>query len=317
MLKLFAVLLWSTLYFYGSGKFIYQKWSVPVFKFAQWKKLLADWWTDKWIVDTPNEYTLVTVLILWIPVWLIGIYFIMRLFHSEKQTIIRQATASHPFIPAYTPTQMPSQGKSVQLEQTPVVQTQEMSPSFNGNEMQSSTSVQNETKMDYVPKHKGEADALEKISELAQDFDLTAFPHVLLENQLIPITISNDSDALLIKVLADPGIWQASTTEPLENSVWINGNINKTVLKEIVLGKNILMKMEPESTVIPVVVLAQGTLANANIIIPWLNQYGIEVVTLSDNKQLDILTLNDIIIKHFPQEENQEEEDENDQTSVV
>ena len=319
MLKLFAVLVWSTLYFYGSSKFIYQKWSVPVFKFGQWKKLLSDWWTDKWVVDTPSEYTLVTVLILWIPLWLIGIYFVTKLFRNKKQTIIRQATASHPFIPAYTPSQMPSQGKSAQLEATPtpVVQTQEMTSQFNANEMQVTPSAKTETKMDYVPKHQGEADALEKIETLAQEFGLTAFPHVLLENQLIPITISNDSDAFLIKVLADPGIWQVQTTEPLESTIWTNGTINKTALKEIVLGKNILMKMEPDSVVVPVLVLAQGTLANANTIVPWFNQHGIEVVTLSDNKQLDILTLDDIIIKYFPQEENQEEENENDETSAV
>ena len=187
MLKLFAVLVWSALYFYGSSKFIYQKWSVPVFKFGQWRRLLSDWWTDKWIVDTPNEYTLVTVLILWIPLWLIGIYFVTKLFRNKKQTIIRQATASHPFIPAYTPSQMPSQGKSAQLEPTPmpVVQTQEITSQFNANEMQVTPSAKTETKMDYVPKHQGEADALEKIETLAQEFGLTAFPHVLLENQLI------------------------------------------------------------------------------------------------------------------------------------
>jgi hypothetical protein len=77
------------------------------------------------------------------------------------------------------------------------------------------------------------------------------------------------------------------------------------------------MKMEPDSVVVPVLVLAQGTLANANTIVPWFNQHGIEVVTLSDNKQLDILTLDDIIIKYFPQEENQEQENENDETSAV
>lgn len=319
MLKLFAVLVWSTLYFYGSSKFIYQKWSVPVFKFGQWKKLLSDWWTDKWIVDTPNEYTLVTVLILWIPVWLIGIYFVTKLFRNKKQTIIRQATASHPFIPAYTPSQMPSQGKSAQLEATPMpaAQMQETPSQFNGEGIQPSAPAQDDVKMAHVPKHQGEADALEKIETLAQEFGLTAFPHVLLENQLIPITISNDSDALLIKVLADPGIWQVQTTEPLESAIWTNGTINKTALKEIVLGKNILMKMEPDSVVTPVLVLAQGTLANANTIVPWFNQHGIEVVTLSDNKQLDILTLDDIIIKYFPQEENQEEENENAQASIV
>lgn len=319
MLKLFAVLVWSALYFYGSSKFIYQKWSVPVFKFGQWRRLLSDWWTDKWIVDTPNEYTLVTVLILWIPLWLIGIYFVTKLFRNKKQTIIRQATASHPFIPAYTPSQMPSQGKSAQLEPTPmpVVQTQEITSQFNANEMQVTPSAKTETKMDYVPKHQGEADALEKIETLAQEFGLTAFPHVLLENQLIPITISNDSDALLIKVLADPGIWQVQTTDPLESTIWTNGTINKKALKEIVLGKNILIKMEPDSVVVPVLVLAQGTLANANTIVPWFNQHGIEVVTLSDNKQLDILTLDDIIIKYFPEEENQEEENEAHQEPTV
>lgn len=315
MSRFLFVLMWSGGYLHFSKVFIKSQWNFEVFNPDHWKMLYENW--SK--INNMNDYLFLGCIILWIPILLIGIYFILHFLGNSKRSIVRLATASHPFIPAYTPSQMPSQGKSVQLESTsiPVVQTQAMTSQFNVNEMQVTPSAKTETKMDYVPKHQGEADALEKIETLAQEFGLTAFPHVLLENQLIPITISNDSDAFLIKVLADPGIWQANITEPLESAIWTNGTINKTALKEIVLGKNILMKMEPDSVVTPVLVLAQGTLANANTIVPWFNQHGIEIVTLSDNKQLDILTLDDIIIKYFPQEENQEEENENAQASIV
>ena len=316
MLKLFSVLIWSLVYFYSSKQFIYEKWGASVFKLGQWKSFIADWHSGEWVIDTPNEYKLVACLILWIPLWLIGIYVIMRLFRSKKQAIVRQATASHPFIPAYTPMQMPSQGKSTQLDVSPTFQNTQQQAIQNSN-MQSTTQNQKNVQMDYVPNNQGEAQALEKITELAQEFGLTAFPHVLLENQLVPITISSDSDAFLIKVLAEPGLWQVPMTEPVENGIWINNGQNKVVLKEIVAGKKALINMEPDSVVTPVVVLAQGGLANADTVLPWLNQHGIEVVTLSENQQQGIAKLNDIIVKYFPEEKNMEEENEISQTSVV
>lgn len=322
MLRFVGIFLWSVAYFYAFNDFIYKKWSVSIFKLGQWKMMFTKWRDGEWLIDTPNEYALMTVLALLVPVWLIGIFFVCRLTRDKKQSIVRQATASHPFIPAYTPMHMPSQGKSAQLDSATVFQqTQEayqpqpvVTDTENQMPQQSTVST---TRMDYVPKHQGEAQALEKISDLAQEFGLTAFPHVLLENQLIPVTVSNDSDALLIKVLADPTMWQVPMTEPLENGAWMNNGVSKSVLKEIVLGKNILLKMEPDSVVVPVVVLAQGTLSNSDAVLPWLNQHGVEVVTLADNPQSGIATLDDIIIKYFPEEENQEEENEAHQEPTV
>lgn len=317
MLKLFATLSWTVMYFYASSTFIDKKWSVSIFKLGQWKMMFTKWRDGEWLIDTPNEYALMTVLALLVPLWLIGIFFVCRLTRDKKQSIVRQATASHPFIPAYTPMHMPSQGKSAQLDTTPVSFAATPPPVADSQPMQEQRPNESEVKIAHVPKHQGEAQALEKISDLAQEFGLTAFPHVLLENQLIPITVSNDSDALLIKVLADPAMWQVPMTEPLENGAWMNNGVSKSVLKEIVLGKNILLKMEPDSVVVPVVVLAQGTLSNSDAVLPWLNQHGVEVVTLADNPQSGIATLDDIIIKYFPEEENQEEENEAHQEPTV
>lgn len=305
MLRLVFVLLWSVSYFYLSKVGIARIWErVNIFSFRQWKGLISTWRSGEWVVDTPSEYALCTVMVLWIPVWLLGVYLICHFLRPKiTPKVIQQATAAHPFIPAYTPVAMPSQGKSAVLSEPPSA-------------VESDQPAQNNEQTEWVPKDNSEAEALDLITKIAEENNLTPFPHVLLENELIPITISSDVDACLIKVLATEGMWQVAMTEPLEQSVWSNNTQTKTVLKEIVLGKGILSKMEPESNVIPVVVLAKGGIANKEMVIPWLSQRGIEVVTLPGNPQEGLLELQDVLNKYFVQSENQEEVNEMDQVAV-
>ena len=307
MRRLLAILIWSVVYFYASSVKIYNTWRMSVFHIRQWKKLLSDWRLGQWIIDTPNEYIFCTVLLLWIPIWLIGVLIIWRLLCPKVPTahVIQKATASHPFIPPYTPSSMPSQGKSAVLSQEQVSQP-EIQPADN-----------EEKQSDWVPKDTVEAHALDVITQMAEENGLTAFPHVLLENELIPITISSDVDAFLIKVLAVPGAWNVSMSEPLEQSLWSCNGQNKAVLKEIIIGKSVLAQMEPESKVIPVVVLAQGFLENRETVMPWLNQRGIEVVTLPENQLSGIPQLSDILIKYFGPFETKEVQNEEQTSDVI
>lgn len=309
MLRLFSVLIWTVVYFYAASVKIHSTWRMSIFKIRDWSRLINDWRSGKWIVDTTNEYIFCSVLGALIPLWLIGILIIWRLLRPKIPTahVIQKATASHPFIPTYTPASMPSQGKSAVLETPP--------PSTN-NEASDDTE-QEETQTDWVPKDAGEAHALEVITQIAEENGLTPFPHVLLENELIPITISSDVDALLIKVLAEQGTWQVSMTEPLEQSNWLCNGQAKNVLKEIILGKGVLSKMEPESKVIPVVVLAQGGLENQDVVLSWLSQRGVEVVSLPENPQQGISQLSDILVKYFGSLEEEEEENDAEQSAVA
>ena len=309
MLRWILALIWSVVYFYFSRGKIYNAWRVDVFKLRQWKELFNGWVTDRWVVDTPSEYALCIVLFLWIPLWVLGLFFIWRLTRkSDTQHVVRQTGASHPFIPAYTPASMPSQGKSAVVEPVPSAIPVEKA-------------AIDETTNDWVPKDEGEAQALDEIAKIAEEKGLASFPHVLLEDELIPITVSSDSDALLIKALAVDGVWQAAMTEPLEQAVWSCNGQGKNVLKEIILGKNILAKMEPESRIIPVLVLAQGDLENKDVVLKWLAERGVEVVTLPSNVRDAIPQLSDILGKYFndvkPEENNEEELSNNIQKASV
>lgn len=310
MLRLLAVLVWSTAYFSVSYTVIRRTWGMSIFKIKQWVKLFKEWRSGQWIVDTTNEYTLCSVLLLLIPVWIITTLIIYRLIRSKQPSvanIVQTTAASQPFIPAYTPASMPSQGKSAVLETPPASAEPPLeTPSAGLPE-----------KTDWVPKDDTEAQALDTITELAEENGLTPFPHVLLENELIPITISSDVDAFLIKVLATDGLWQVGLTEPLEQSVWSCNDQAKTVLKEIILGKGVLSKMEPESQVVPVVVLARGSLEKTEEVLSWLNQKGVEVVTLPENQQPGIPQLSDVLVKYFGQFEKQEELNDKEETDII
>lgn len=303
MRRLVAILIWTVAYFGIAYVKIRGTWGMSIFKIKQWIRLLKEWRSGQWIVDTSNEYTLCIILLLLIPIWLIGMLVVCRIMRPKIPTapIIQKATESHPFIPAYTPASMPSQGKSAVLS-TP-----------DSGVAESTDKPIDEKQMEWVPKDTAEAQALDVITQIAEDAGLTPFPHVLLENELVPITISSDVDAFLIKVLVGEGMWQVGMTEPLEQSLWSLNGRSKNVLKEIILGKGILSRMEPESKVTPVVVLAQGTLENLDTVLPWLNQRGVEVVTLPENPQQGLPQLSEILEKYFPPVPEQEQKDETEQ----
>ena len=82
-------------------------------------------------------------------------------------------------------------------------------------------------------------------------------------------------------------------------------------------GKGILSKMEPESKVIPVVVLAHWDLENQEVVLPWLLQKGVEVVTLPDNSHPGIPQLADILVKYFGQSKEKEESNEMESSATV
>ena len=121
MRRLIVIFVWTVVYFSVAYIKIRSTWGMSIFKLKQWMKLFREWRSGQWVVDTTNEYTLCAILLLLIPIWLIVSLVIWCLLRPKFSAphVAQTTSASQPFIPAYTPVSMPSQGKSAVLETPP------------------------------------------------------------------------------------------------------------------------------------------------------------------------------------------------------
>ncbi len=245
-----------------------------------------------------------------IPIWLLGVWYIFRLNkkrHAKK--IVQQAVADHPFVPAkgFVPHAMPSQGKSSTFmpltATTPVNTGTPSAPSVDTVPVPTSAAQNN-------PSSNLEVSAVEEISKLAEEKGLTPFPHVLLQNIMIPLTVSSDVQALLFKFLSVPGSWVVESREQLSDILWKNKEQSLPVLKELFQSREILSTMEPEAQVQMVLVMLDGTIENLADIQENLEKEGCYIVCLKHNENNNLISVSELLDKLFtepiPPLENEE-----------
>ena len=77
-------------------------------------------------------------------------------------------------------------------------------------------------------------DAIRKITDIADAFEVSIFPHVKLENTFTQLVVSDDANALLLKILPQSGTWKVEQNELAEESLWTLGEEQpKKLLKDI------------------------------------------------------------------------------------
>ena len=158
------------------------------------------------------------------------------------------------------------------------------------------------------------SDAIRKISAIANNFDISVFPHVKLENTFTQLVISDDSTALLLKILPQLGTWQMEQAERPEDSLWTIGNDPpKNILKDIIDSTATLARLEPEAHAIAVVIVAGGTIENALEVKNYLEQNGIRIAVLQNETMPDLPDWHHLLSEFYPlkQKENNNETNTN------
>ena len=293
MFKLIVMLVWTGGYFYGANWLFIRLGGAPLFSPGQGNKILMT-----------------------LPIWLIGVFMFGRLFkrkHSEK--LVQQAVTDHPFVPVkgFVPHAMPSQGKSSIFTPTP---TPVASPAVS-----TPDSVQSAVPQASVPSSEPvitpnmlEKQAVDTITKMAEEKNLTPFPHVLLQNIMIPLTVSADIKAILMNFLSLPGTWQVEEKENLAESIWTNGATSVPMLKKVIEGRRILSEMEPDAEVVSALVLVDGEINQEEHIKEYLEKENIKLVRLNSKENSTLKTISQLFDEEFipqPEEEIEGEEVEN------
>lgn len=249
---------------------------------------------------------------LWLlPVWAMGEVSMFHWFKRRKsEKIVQQAVSDHPFVPVkgFVPQAMPSQGKSMMYIPTPAVSApMTQNPSFNEDlQIQSSKEAivaeeQSSATLEL------EKQAVETITKLAEAKGLTAFPHVLLENVMIPLTVSADIKALLITFLSYSGSWKVEMKGPVSETVWTNAIASTPLLKKVLAAKENLLKMESEAEVIPVIVLLDGQIEQEQQVKEFMDKNNMRLVRLNVQENSSLPDVSQLLDKEFEDVQMQNE----------
>ncbi len=154
------------------------------------------------------------------------------------------------------------------------------------------------------------AEAVQRITNLAVKFQLTVFPHVKLENTFTNLVLSDDTVALMLKILIQDGTWRVQESPDPEQSIWsLNEQEGKNELKDILESAKVLSRLEPEANVITVIVLTNGDVQNPLNVRQYLTQTGIRIATLLPNNRTlsGVQTLEELLGEFFEKKQNEGE----------
>ena len=156
-------------------------------------------------------------------------------------------------------------------------------------------------------------DAIRKITDVTDAFEVSVFPHVKLENTFTQLVVSDDANALLLKILPQSGTWKVEQTEMAEESLWTLGEEQpKKLLKDIIESTATLARLEPEAHAVSVVVMAGGNLENPGEVKTYLEQNGIRIATLDNTAMPEIPTWQQLLTEFYPPKGEENDEQEND-----
>ena len=158
------------------------------------------------------------------------------------------------------------------------------------------------------------SEAIKRISDVAKTFEASIFPHVKLENTFTHLVISDDTNALLLKILPQSGTWHVEPNQDPKESVWtLDGQNPQNTLKDIINSTQTLTRLEPDANSFSVVVLANGTLEKPEEVKEFLTNNGIRIATLlPDNKTIPgIQTWQELLAEFYPPKTKEDENETN------
>ena len=118
-----------------------------------------------------------------------------------------------------------------------------------------------------------------KVSKVGTDLDMIVFKNVTLENTMLDLVYSSDNVAVLCKVISDEHSWTVDTSKPIRSSVWQDESGKKhNPCIDLLNQVAILKRLEPDSTIIPALILMRGSVNNADKVSAYLARGNVRLV---------------------------------------
>ncbi|MGN1090979.1 MAG: hypothetical protein ACI4RJ_00600, partial [Alphaproteobacteria bacterium] len=161
------------------------------------------------------------------------------------------------------------------------------------------------------------------IQQLGQSHELEMFERILLNDFIVPLVLASDTRAFLITALNQDTEWIAdeSITDGYDKPTWFStqGLLTSPVF-ELTKAAETLHEKEPDSEIISVVILTQGSIINASLMQKnWAKEKAFVVRLNESIESPDCITLAELLdrdsfsFEELPETEPKEQEEPEEQ----
>ena len=341
-MSFFAFLLYTFIYFVGLGTLLSAVLGVSPFvcfsiktnevflnPFSDWIFLIHEFQWGLWAVDSGINFVIFLCFILFFPLWILCWFWVRKLrffrilkkpfYYFKRKKIEKRGTSPLPLQtssalmnrPKAMPksvsfgNSLPSQLQNAQNQQS---ETPPMPPE------QLNTTTQQQQKETFTQEQKN------FIQQLGQSHELEMFERILLNDFIVPLVLASDTRAFLITALNQDTEWIAdeSITDGYDKPTWFStqGLLTSPVF-ELTKAAETLHEKEPDSEIISVVILTQGSIINASLMQKnWAKEKAFVVRLNESIESHDCITLAELLdrdsfsFEELPETEPKEQEEQ-------
>ena len=341
-MSFFAFLLYTFIYFVGLGTLLSAVLGVSPFvcfsiktnevflnPFSDWIFLIHEFQWGLWAVDSGINFVIFLCFILFFPLWILCWFWVRKLrffrilkkpfYYFKRKKIEKRGTSPLPLQtssalmnrPKAMPksvsfgNSLPSQLQNAQKQQS---ETPPMPPE------QLNTATQQQQKETFTQEQKN------FIQQLGQSHELEMFERILLNDFIVPLVLASDTRAFLITALNQDTEWIAdeSITDGYDKPTWFStqGLLTSPVF-ELTKAAETLHEKEPDSEIISVVILTQGSIINASLMQKnWAKEKAFVVRLNESIESPDCITLAELLdrdsfsFEELPETEPEEQEEQ-------
>ena len=128
------------------------------------------------------------------------------------------------------------------------------------------------------------------------NLDLLCFQQVRLENATADIVYASDDVGIIIKVLSNSGTWQVNTA----TDTWKNRKTSITSpIAELKKLCTFVKNAEPNSKIIPAIILMRGTIQDEEKVQNYLKKHGVQLIKSDSFKQSRLPALSQLLQANF------------------
>lgn len=261
-------LFWTPFYFYLIVPFVGYWVDFDLLSHTAWAEKYNDFINYKWRVNTLTELRLLLVMLLWIPFWFIGWFFLYRVNWKKfkpaprRRKIKRKVFELNENKPIYhMPRKMPS---TVQASRY-------VAPKLPN---------QVETVAPGAKSHTNLVQMIRMVATLAKKYKVEIFQHILLEGNRVPLAISTDARAVLIEIVNKKNVnWSVEFTDDVTQSGWYSeGGVMERLAKDLLGASASLARSEPNSEILSAILIMDGRILNAKQAVEYFKSKGIFLI---------------------------------------
>ena len=261
-------ILWSALYFGFIVPIIGWLLGFNFLSGVEWQNKYQAFVNYKWQVNTLFDTLLFFTMLLWIPFWLLGWWYVYRINWKKfkpaprKKTVARKTFELRENRQIYhMPRKMPS---TVQT-------TRYVAPKLPN---------QTEEVVSGAKSHTNLVQMIRSIATLAKKYQVEIFQHILLEGHRVPMAISTDARAVLIEIVNKKNVnWSVEFTDDVLQGSWYSeGGVMDKLAQDLMLASASLAKSEPNSEILSAIVVTDGRILNAKQAVEYFKSKGIFLI---------------------------------------